>query len=79
MTDHGQRDVMREFGGLARPGQARRSLRSALLGQADDVALRVGDQRKSHAGHVLGLLNDPAASSLPGSLRCRRHQRRRRR
>ncbi len=28
MTDRGQRDVMREFDGLARPGQARRSLRS---------------------------------------------------
>src|SRR5712691_8611486 len=34
---------------------------SALLGQSHDVALRVGDQREGHAGHVLGLLDDPAA------------------
>src|SRR5215469_1936128 len=52
-----------KFGG---PGPARpASLRSALLGQAHDVALRVGDQREGHAGHVLGLLNHPAAE-FPG-------------
>src|SRR3984885_8777387 len=50
--------------GSAEPGPVAET-RSALLGHADDVALRVGDQREGHAGHVLGLLNDLAAK-FPG-------------
>ena len=35
--------------------------RSALLGQSHDVALRVGDQREGHPGHVLRFLDNLAA------------------